>query len=60
MVITHEYPLAIVEHKFFRKFISGVCLSVKLISRNTLHKDVTKFYDARKGKTMELLKKKSW
>lgn len=57
MVIAHEYPLAIVEHKFFRKFISGICPSFKLISRNTLHKDVIKFYDAGKGKTMGLLKR---
>jgi hypothetical protein len=36
MVIMHEYPLAMVDHVGFRKFVSGLQPNFKLVSRNTL------------------------
>jgi hypothetical protein len=52
MVIMHEYPLAMVDHVGFRKFVSGLQPNFKLVSRNTLKRDILKIYDYEKQKSM--------
>ena len=51
-IIVHEYPLSIVEHRYFREFIDGIQPLFKHISRNTIRKKVIGIYTAEK----ELLK----
>ncbi|XP_076951352.1 zinc finger BED domain-containing protein RICESLEEPER 2-like [Bidens hawaiensis] len=57
MVIVHEYPLVIVEHHKFRKFVTGLQPLFKVPSRNTLKSDILKIYDFQKEKTMGILEK---
>uniref|UniRef100_A0A2N9E8Y2 BED-type domain-containing protein n=1 Tax=Fagus sylvatica TaxID=28930 RepID=A0A2N9E8Y2_FAGSY len=52
MVIMHEYPLAMVDHVGFRRFVSGLQPNFKLVSRNTLKQDILKIYDYEKQKSM--------
>ena len=52
MVIVHEYPLVMVEHHGFRKFVTGLQPLFKVPSRNTLKNDILKIYDFEKQKTM--------
>ena len=52
MVIMHEYPLAMVDHVGFRKFVRGLQPNFKLVSRNTLKRDILKIYDYEKQKSM--------
>ncbi|KAH6820265.1 hypothetical protein C2S53_011985 [Perilla frutescens var. hirtella] len=49
MVVVHEYPLSIVDHVGFRKFVKGLNSSFKMISRNTLKNDIMKTYDDAKS-----------
>lgn len=55
MIIVHEYPLAIVEHHGFRKFVGGLQPLFKVPSRNTIKSDILKIYDYERLKTMKLL-----
>ncbi|XP_044493362.1 zinc finger BED domain-containing protein RICESLEEPER 3-like [Mangifera indica] len=57
MIILHEYPLSIVDHCGFRRFCNTIQPLFKMISRNTIKKDIMKIYDVEKGKTMKLLNK---
>ncbi|XP_060673042.1 zinc finger BED domain-containing protein DAYSLEEPER-like [Ziziphus jujuba] len=57
MIVLHEYPLSIVEHYGFRRFINTVQPLFKAVSRNTIRNDIFKLYDYEKSKTMELLEK---
>ncbi|KAK1421801.1 hypothetical protein QVD17_24433 [Tagetes erecta] len=57
MIIAHGYPLSIVEHHGFRKFVRGLQPFFKVPSRNTLKSDVLKIYDYEKQKTMRILEK---
>nr|KAJ0212715.1 hypothetical protein LSAT_V11C400206220 [Lactuca sativa] len=50
MIIVHEYPLSIVEHHGFRKFVGGLQLLFK--------GDIKSIYDYERDKTMSLLAKK--
>ena len=45
MIIMHEYPLSIVDHIGFRRFVFGLNSSFKMISRATLKHDIMKMYD---------------
>ncbi|KAH6838202.1 hypothetical protein C2S53_013325 [Perilla frutescens var. hirtella] len=49
MVVVHEYPLSIVDHVCFSKFMKGLNSSFKLILRNTLKNDIIKTYDNAKS-----------
>lgn len=44
MVILHEYPLSIVEHIEFRRFVHSLNPNFKIISRNTLKSDIMKMF----------------
>ncbi|XP_057779587.1 zinc finger BED domain-containing protein RICESLEEPER 3-like [Salvia miltiorrhiza] len=49
MVVIHEYPLSIVDHVGFRKFVKGFNSSFKMISRNTLKSAIMKIYNDAKS-----------
>ncbi|KAK2661313.1 hypothetical protein Ddye_007846 [Dipteronia dyeriana] len=57
MVILHEYPLSIVDHSEFQRFISSVQPMFKIPTRNTLKSDIMKLYDYERVKTLDLLKR---
>ena len=44
IVVLHEYPLAVVDHVGFRRFVQSLNPNFKLISRNTLKSDIMKMY----------------
>lgn len=58
MVILHEYPLSIVDHYCFQRFCTSLQPLFKVISRNTLKRNILKTYDVEKAKVMALLNKK--
>ncbi|KAJ1432172.1 Zinc finger, BED-type [Sesbania bispinosa] len=45
MIVAHEYPMAMVEHKFFKEFLSIVAPSFKGVTRNTIRSDIMKIYN---------------
>ncbi|KAI3747631.1 hypothetical protein L6452_10167 [Arctium lappa] len=55
MIIVHEYPLTMVEHHGFRKFVGGLQPLFKVPCRNTVKSDILKIYDFERIKTMKLL-----
>ncbi|GAB2287410.1 hypothetical protein Dimus_039825 [Dionaea muscipula] len=55
MIILHEYPLSIVEHVGFRRFVQSLQPLFKVVSRNTIKKDIFIIYEIEKKKTMQLL-----
>lgn len=57
MVILHEYPLSIVNHVGFRKFVSSLQPQFKIPSRNTMKSDIIKIFDCEKAKVMHLMGK---
>ncbi|CAI9297092.1 unnamed protein product [Lactuca saligna] len=57
MIILHEYPLSIVEHHGFRKFVGGLQPLFKVPCRNTIKEDIKRIYDYERDKTMSLLAK---
>lgn len=54
MVVLHEYPLSIVEHVGFRRFVISLNLSFKIISRNTLKSDILKMFVSEKANLKKL------
>ena len=56
MVLVHEYPLSMVEHSIFNKFMKAVSLFYQKISRYTLKQDCMTIYDLEKKKIKALLK----
>ncbi|XP_077249073.1 zinc finger BED domain-containing protein RICESLEEPER 1-like [Tasmannia lanceolata] len=57
MIILHEYPLSMVDHYGFRRFCNSIQPLFKVVSRNTIKKDILNIYDIEKEKTMKLLNK---
>ncbi|KAJ9542939.1 hypothetical protein OSB04_029445 [Centaurea solstitialis] len=57
MIIIHEYPLSIVEHHGFRKFVGGLQPLFKVPCRNTIKSDIFKIYDFERQKTFKMLEK---
>jgi hypothetical protein len=55
MIIVHEYPLTMVEHHGFRKFVGGLQPLFKVPCRNTVKSDILKIYDFERLKTRKLL-----
>lgn len=58
-IIMHEYPISIVEHIGFRRFVSSLEPRFKMVSRGTIKRDILKIYDYEKNKTFELLRSNS-
>ncbi|GJW51054.1 zinc finger BED domain-containing protein RICESLEEPER 2-like protein [Tanacetum coccineum] len=55
MIIVHEYPLVLVEHHGFRKFVQGLQPLFTVPCRNIVKSDVFKIYDFKKQKTMRFI-----
>ena len=56
-IILHEYPISIVDHVGFRKFISTLQPLFKMVCRNTIKDDVMKIYNLEKDKLQKVLQK---
>ena len=54
-IILHEYPLSIVDHKGFRRFVASFQPMFKMVSRNTIKSDIFKIYDVEKEKLQKWL-----
>ncbi|KAI5663999.1 hypothetical protein M9H77_23322 [Catharanthus roseus] len=54
-IVLHEYPLSIVEHVWFRRFVSSLQPLFHIVSRNTIKKDSMSIYDIEKDKMKSLL-----
>ena len=48
MICVHEYPLSIVDHVGFRKFCDALQPAFKVVSRNTIRKDILDMYEVQK------------
>ncbi|KAK2656262.1 hypothetical protein Ddye_009314 [Dipteronia dyeriana] len=57
MVILHEYPLSMVEHSGFHRFMGTAQPLFKIPSRNTLKCDILQIYDYERAKLKGLLEK---
>ncbi|CAI9266349.1 unnamed protein product [Lactuca saligna] len=57
MIIVHEYPLSIVEHHGFRKFVGGLQPLFKVPCQNTIKGDIKSIYNYERDKTISLLAK---
>ncbi|KAJ0103680.1 hypothetical protein Patl1_05464 [Pistacia atlantica] len=55
MIVLHEYPLSMVDHYGFKRFCNSMQPLFKVVSKNTIKKDIFKMYDVEKEKTMKLL-----
>lgn len=55
MIVLYEYPLRMVEHKWFRVFMNTCQPLFKPISRNTLRSDIMKIFAEEKSKVMSML-----
>jgi len=45
MIVLHEYPLSMVDHLGFRRFVSGLNADFEMISRRTLRSDILKMFE---------------
>ncbi|KAL8546490.1 hypothetical protein ACS0TY_006287 [Phlomoides rotata] len=57
IIVLHEYPLSMVKHFGFRRFLSSLQPLFKVVSRNTVKNDIIKIYEFQKVKTMRILEK---
>ena len=55
MIIVHEYPLSMVDHDLFKKFLNTLQPLFKCPSRNTIKSDIFKIYDFERNKMMKIL-----
>ncbi|KNA08905.1 hypothetical protein SOVF_158470 [Spinacia oleracea] len=55
MILMHEYPLAIVDHIGFRRFVQSINPDFHIISRNTVKSDILKDYKEEKSRLMKYL-----
>ncbi|XP_057520741.1 zinc finger BED domain-containing protein RICESLEEPER 2-like [Amaranthus tricolor] len=55
MVIMHEYPLSMVDHIGFRRFVESLNSNFKMISRSTLKRDIMKMFKEEKLSLHKLL-----
>jgi hypothetical protein len=45
MICIHEYPLSMVDHVGFRRFCAALQPLFKVVSRNTIKKDILEMYE---------------
>ncbi|KAL8487801.1 hypothetical protein ACS0TY_024210 [Phlomoides rotata] len=50
IIVLHEYPLSIVEHFGFRRFLSSLQPLFKVVSRNIVKNDIMKIYEFERPK----------
>ncbi|KAF0921598.1 hypothetical protein E2562_009790 [Oryza meyeriana var. granulata] len=55
MIILHEYPLSMVDHTGFRRFVSALQPLFKLVTRNTIRKDIMDTYMEEKKKALQYM-----
>ena len=48
MVCVHEYPLSMVDHVGFRRFCAALQPLFKVVSRNTIKKDILEMYEVQR------------
>lgn len=48
MMVLHEYPLCMVDHTGFRRFVSAPQPLFKMVTRNTIRNDIMKQYETKK------------
>jgi hypothetical protein len=59
MIIVHEYPLSMVDHVGFRKFCAALQPAFKVVSRNTIRKDILDMYEVQKQSMLKYFRKLS-
>jgi hypothetical protein len=57
MIIVHEYPLSMVDHVGFRKFCAALQPLFKVVSRNTIRKDILDMYEVQKQSMLKYFRK---
>uniref|UniRef100_A0ACD5Y415 Uncharacterized protein n=1 Tax=Avena sativa TaxID=4498 RepID=A0ACD5Y415_AVESA len=55
MVVLHEYPLCMVDHTGFRRFVTALQPLFKMVTRNTIRKDIFDNYKEERKKAMEYM-----
>jgi hypothetical protein len=55
MMVLHEYPLCMVDHRGFRRFVSALQPSFKMVTRNTIRNDIMKQYETKKKKAIAFM-----
>ncbi|KAK9922447.1 hypothetical protein M0R45_030911 [Rubus argutus] len=55
MIVKHEYPLSIVDHDGFKSFCHSLQPLFRVVSRNTIKRDIFKIFEYEKERTMNLL-----
>ncbi|XP_047079781.1 zinc finger BED domain-containing protein RICESLEEPER 2-like [Lolium rigidum] len=55
MIVLHDYPLSIVDHAGFRRFVHALQPLFKMHTRNTIRKDIIGRYDKEKLKAIEYM-----
>ncbi|CAA0833498.1 Zinc finger BED domain-containing protein DAYSLEEPER [Striga hermonthica] len=55
MITLHEYPLSIVDHVGFRRFVSALQPLFKMMTRNTIRKDIMDAYLEERKKAQEYM-----
>ncbi|KAM0880185.1 hypothetical protein ACQ4PT_033747 [Festuca glaucescens] len=55
MIVLHDYPLSIVDHSRFRRFVHALQPLFKLHTRNTYRKDIIGRHDKEKMKAIEYM-----
>ena len=53
MICVHEYPLSMVDHSIFRIFCASMQPLFKVVSRNTIRKDILLMHSAQKEKMVK-------
>ncbi|CAN0920099.1 Putative AC transposase, partial [Linum grandiflorum] len=53
-IVAHEYPLCIVDHLYFKKFVCSLQPLFTVPSRNTMQKEIFKSYNAEKRKIQKV------
>ncbi|XP_062100240.1 zinc finger BED domain-containing protein RICESLEEPER 2-like [Humulus lupulus] len=57
MIILHEYPLSMIEHRGFIDYSNTICPMFKMVSWNTIRSDILKIYKIEKEKCSQILEK---
>ncbi|KAK4388134.1 Zinc finger BED domain-containing protein DAYSLEEPER [Sesamum angolense] len=57
MVILHDYPLLMVEHIGFRRYVASIQPCFNTVSRNTMKSDIIRIYNDEKVKCYQVLDK---
>ncbi|KAJ1288844.1 hypothetical protein BS78_02G118900 [Paspalum vaginatum] len=55
MIVLHEYPLSMVDHVGFRRFVGALQPLFKIGTRNTIRSDIMAQYDLEKKKAIEYM-----